>query len=877
MLDSDDRHRRPSAGDPLGGPRVGPQSPGVSDDARVRKLLAELIERQQRRLEQLTREAAEAAALATTAVEAQRQAEAEAARLRRTFDELTARLEESERELARARRHVEATHDARRQDLATRDERITALERELSQRCAELSHELQQTESERGRLAAEVDRLTGAVQQQELRASQAEAARERAQQGSASFQKLVESSRGAALAAERRAVAAEAALERAERIAAECTHRAEQGEAHAALAEHELIALREADGAALAAQQQTIATQQARLTELEALTADGRAATQQQLDALRAEHQQQLATAHAEHTRLLAAARAEAAAELAATQAAAAAELERTRNEAAAELDAVRQGAADELGQVRRTLETQVAERRAACAAAETLAAAATAGRERLLQLADRQRLAALEQEAERLWPCHPDRVPALEAWLAEAEGLLLTLDEHRQLHDRLVAIERTLAPLAGDEGFLLPWGEAGASASPPGKAPAATAELPGAGAPSSGAGDPRRWTLPELLWWKQGLGEIVAGIERLARPQQGLLADVQRRLAVSKELHRRTLGGKTAQAAWATARASIADRKACPAYDGLLIEPQLGLLPIGRDQDSGLWEFCLPHTGKTPLRTSAGRLLLEEESALVLVLLPGGRSRLGAQAGAPGEPHHDPAARRDEGPVHELGLRPFFIAKHAMTQGQWERFTGSNPSRYPPGTRLADQTHDLRHPVENVSWNECAQVLARLGLALPTEAQWEYAARAGTRTPWWTGQERDSLLGAVNLADQAAARGGASWAAIQDWPALDDGYTAHAPVDHGRANPFGLHGIHGNVWEWCADARADYGTPARADDGLRQAGDPAARIFRGGGFRSTASQARSASRQADSPEKRSSDLGVRPARPVDGDVRRGG
>jgi len=172
-----------------------------------------------------------------------------------------------------------------------------------------------------------------------------------------------------------------------------------------------------------------------------------------------------------------------------------------------------------------------------------------------------------------------------------------------------------------------------------------------------------------------------------------------------------------------------------------------------------------------------------------------------------------------------------------------------------------------LLHPVEQVSWHMAQRELERMQLALPSEAQWEYGARAGTETPWWTGAARQSLLGAVNLADQTALRSGSPWTDIQDWPELDDGFEVHSPVDALRPNGFGLHGVHGNVWEWCLDGfDTAFYRQSPAQDPVCPASSSATRVNRGGCFANAAVLARSANRGSDAPTVADRYLGVRPA-----------
>jgi formylglycine-generating enzyme required for sulfatase activity len=335
----------------------------------------------------------------------------------------------------------------------------------------------------------------------------------------------------------------------------------------------------------------------------------------------------------------------------------------------------------------------------------------------------------------------------------------------------------------------------------------------------------------------------------------------VPKRLAFARALEAGYASGGEHERRWSEALAEIR-----AAYPGHELAPQLGLVPIGPDPDSGLWEFAHLETGEPAVRGPDGKLVLREETGLVFVLLPGGTFWMGAQRADPSKPNYDPEAQSDEGPVHEVTLSPFFLSKHEMTQGQWLRFTGRNPSYYQPG----NLARSLLHPVEQVSWTTCREVLGRLGVELPSEAQWEYGARSGTQTPWWTGEERDSLLGAANLADQSAKRAGAKWQDIKDWPELDDGYPVDAPVNQLAANPFGLHHVHGNVWEWCRDGYdGDFYRQSQGKDPVSDPAGSSDRVYRGGAFGSAAVDARSARRGIAAPEDAIIDLGVRPARAI--------
>jgi formylglycine-generating enzyme required for sulfatase activity len=203
------------------------------------------------------------------------------------------------------------------------------------------------------------------------------------------------------------------------------------------------------------------------------------------------------------------------------------------------------------------------------------------------------------------------------------------------------------------------------------------------------------------------------------------------------------------------------------------------------------------------------------------------------------------------------------------MTQGQWEFLTGRNPSQYGPHNYGQDwsrdgQAWDRLHPAEQVTWTASAALLARIGLGLPTEAQWEHGCRGSTSSVYWSGDDPSTLFDAGNVTDQhARGHGGGEWPFHEAW---DDGQTSHAPVGSYRANELGLHDTHGNVWEWCRDV---FGTGERfaPGDGERQVSGARYRVLRGGSFVVAASDARSAFRDDLTPEAQITNLGLRPAR----------
>ena len=214
------------------------------------------------------------------------------------------------------------------------------------------------------------------------------------------------------------------------------------------------------------------------------------------------------------------------------------------------------------------------------------------------------------------------------------------------------------------------------------------------------------------------------------------------------------------------------------------------------------------------------------------LVLIPAGKFMMGS-------PDSEQGRQGSEGPQHEVIItKPFYMGVTEVTQAQYEAITGTNPSH------LKDATN----PVEMVSWNDATEFCKELSektrqaVRLPTEAEWEYACRAGTATAFSFG-DSDSALG-----DYA-------------WYTSNSGRTTH-PVGQKKPNAWGLYDMHGNVWEWCAGLYGGYPNDAVTDP--KGAASGTRRVLRGGGWFGNPAHCRSASRRYDSPDNRSSRCGFR-------------
>lgn len=379
--------------------------------------------------------------------------------------------------------------------------------------------------------------------------------------------------------------------------------------------------------------------------------------------------------------------------------------------------------------------------------------------------------------------------------------------------------------------------------------------------------------------WWQEQLAELVQRVEELHDPDAGLAGravapafgwGIARRLDWARQMEARARDPQHA-ARWRDALAAIA---ADPRYGGLRMRRIPGLEPLGVDPDSGLHEFAHVASGAAPQRGADGRLRIDESTGIVLVLLPGGRFWMGAQATDPDGRNYDELAQGADGPPHEVQLSPFLLSKYELTQAQWLRMNGDEPSQAGPGVSFIE---GRLHPVEGVTWDEADECLGRFDLELPSEARWEYAARAGSATPWVWGAAYPPPAPVVNVADLAAKEAGAGtgWPTAKNVRTYRDGYVLHAPVGSFPPNALGLHETIGNVREWVLDSYSEaFYTNGPTSDPVCTADtasllNPASRIFRGGSCSDGRVATRPAARSSLSRASRHPHQGMRPARSV--------
>ena len=242
-----------------------------------------------------------------------------------------------------------------------------------------------------------------------------------------------------------------------------------------------------------------------------------------------------------------------------------------------------------------------------------------------------------------------------------------------------------------------------------------------------------------------------------------------------------------------------------------------------------------------------------DRNTGIVMLLVPIGSFTMGSPDDEPG---HEPGEHSDRRSIRDA----FYLSQCEVMQSEWQSVMGSNPSLF---------IGENRHPVEQVSWDDCQEFVAKSGsgLRLPTEAEWEYACRAGTTGPY-AGEL--SALGWYGD-NSGSARIDAAAILTNDELRYMEKLTANGCRTHETArkvpNPWGFYDMHGNVWEWCEDAFTD--NPMRTDGATSPVEDAPARVMRGGAWTEIGTSCRSAKRGHGAPDLRMQFIGLRVARSV--------
>jgi formylglycine-generating enzyme required for sulfatase activity len=232
------------------------------------------------------------------------------------------------------------------------------------------------------------------------------------------------------------------------------------------------------------------------------------------------------------------------------------------------------------------------------------------------------------------------------------------------------------------------------------------------------------------------------------------------------------------------------------------------------------------------------------------LVVIPAGSFVMGSPATEEGR-------SPDEGPQHEVTFaRPFALGRYPVTFDEYDHFCAETRREKPPDRDWGRG----RRPAINVSWEDAKAYVEWLsehtgqGYRLPSEAEWEYACRAGTTTPFWTGETIGTERANYN-GNYTYGRGRKGEYRVQT-----------TPVGTFEANPWGLHDMHGNVWEWCEDCCNDSYKGAPDDGSAWTAGDCRRRVLRGGSWNSNPGYLRSAERDGYYADDPVNDFGFRVA-----------
>jgi formylglycine-generating enzyme required for sulfatase activity len=252
-------------------------------------------------------------------------------------------------------------------------------------------------------------------------------------------------------------------------------------------------------------------------------------------------------------------------------------------------------------------------------------------------------------------------------------------------------------------------------------------------------------------------------------------------------------------------------------------------------------------------------------------VRIPAGCFQMGSPDGTNGtvaEPGRYPI----EGPVHQVCLKPFDLAKFAVKQGEWRRVM-VGLAGFPNNPDPSYFKGDDRQPVEEVNWNEAQRFVRLMSFfgrgqyRLPSESEYEYAARAGTTTSHYWGDNIDDACVYENLADQSLKK--VAPEIVPLFANCDDGYAETAPVGSFKPNPWGLYDMLGNVAAWTEDCYVDSYGVTPTDGTPNTAGTCTSCVVRGGSWYFELRLDRAANRNSNTPGGRLNILGFRLARTV--------
>lgn len=221
-----------------------------------------------------------------------------------------------------------------------------------------------------------------------------------------------------------------------------------------------------------------------------------------------------------------------------------------------------------------------------------------------------------------------------------------------------------------------------------------------------------------------------------------------------------------------------------------------------------------------------------------------------------------------DEKPNREVELGPFAMSRYEVTSEEFAHFVKAFSKRPPKG----NENSGAYHPVTHISWDDAQGYVHWLSqetgqnYRLPTEAQWEFAARGGSSTTFFWGNDPSQACFYANVADQAALRQDEKWLSVS----CEDGFTGPAPVGQFPPNPYGLYDMIGNVWEWVEDCYSDNYKALPQDGRALENAYCRKRVSRGGAWSSPPWYLRTSHRQPQPPNGRRENLGFRIVRALD-------